>query len=135
MAEVTDISSSEFYSDKSKKDILDCIHDEIVAIRNTLTSVLVGSGTWDVGSLADGAGESKDDFTVTGAALGDFVLCSFSVSIAGLNVTPYVVSANTVGVRVQNESGAGPVDLASATVRFFVIKAAAVALVAKVLTK
>lgn len=75
--------------------------------------------TLDAGSLADGAGET-DTITVPGVALGDIVLgASFSVDEAGLSVTGYVSAANTVSLRVQNESG-GTVDLASATVRVVV---------------
>lgn len=75
--------------------------------------------TLDAGSLADGAGET-DTITVPGVALGDIVLgASFSVDEAGLSVTGYVSAANTVSLRIQNESG-GTVDLASATVRVVV---------------
>lgn len=75
--------------------------------------------TLDAGSLADGAGET-DTITVPGVALGDIVLgASFSVDEAGLSVTGYVSAADTVSLRVQNESG-GTVNLASATVRVVV---------------
>lgn len=131
--DVTDISTSTFYEDKSKQDIVNLIHDEIVALRNTLTSVLVGSATFNAGSLADGAGETTT-VTVTGAALGDFALCSLGVDVAGITVTAYVSAADTVSVRLQNESG-GTLDLASTTLRAMVIKSTAVALAAKVLTK
>lgn len=75
--------------------------------------------TLDAGSLADGAGET-DTITVPGVALGDIVLgASFSVDEAGLSITGYVSAADTVSLRVQNESG-GTVNLASATVRVVV---------------
>ena len=75
--------------------------------------------TLDAGSLADGAGET-DTITVPGVALGDIVLgASFSVDEAGLSVTGYVSAADTVSLRIQNESG-GTVNLASATVRVVV---------------
>lgn len=83
-------------------------------------AILYGSATKDVGSLADGAGETLS-LTVNGVALGDIVMgVSLGVDIVDMSVTAYVVSANTVEVRVQNESGAGPVDLASTTVRVLV---------------
>lgn len=75
--------------------------------------------TLDAGSLTDGTGET-DTITVPGVALGDIVLgASFSVDEAGLSVTGYVSAADTVSLRIQNESG-GTVNLASATVRVVV---------------
>ena len=77
------------------------------------------SATLDAGSLADGAGET-DTITVPGVALGDIVLgASFAVDEAGMTVTGYVSAADTVSLRVQNESG-GTVNLASATIRVVV---------------
>jgi hypothetical protein len=77
---------------------------------------LSGSKTHDFGSLADGAGETTT-VTVTGAALGDFVEgVSLSVDLQGMTLTGYVSAADTVSVRLQNESGS-PVDLSSATLR------------------
>lgn len=72
----------------------------------------------NVASLADGAGASES-VTVPGAALGDFVRATFGVSLAGITVTAYVSAANTVQVRVQNESG-GIVDLAATVLRILV---------------
>lgn len=77
------------------------------------------TGTLNADSLADGAG-SSDTITVPGVALGDMVLgCSFGVSLAGVSATAYVSAADTVTIRLQNESG-GTVDLASTTVRVVV---------------
>ena len=83
------------------------------------------SDTWSVvctlnaDSLDDGAGTS-DTITVPGVALGDIVIgFSFGVSLAGLTVTGYVSAADTVTLRIQNESTA-TVDLASTTVRVVV---------------
>ena len=77
------------------------------------------SATLDVGSLADAAG-SSDTITVPGVALGDIVLgFSFGVSLAGVSATAYVSAADTVTIRIQNES-AGTVDLASTTVKVVV---------------
>ncbi len=77
------------------------------------------SATLNVDSLADAAG-SSDTITVPGVALGDIVLgFSFGVSLAGITATAYVSAANTVTIRVQNES-AGTVDLASTTVKVVV---------------
>jgi hypothetical protein len=77
------------------------------------------SCTLDVGSLVDGAGES-DTVTVPGVALGDIVLGSaFGLNESGVVCHAYVSAANTVTLRVQNESG-GTVDLASTTVKMVV---------------
>lgn len=85
------------------------------------TAFLVGSATYDAANLVDGAGATTT-ITVTGAALGDFVVgVSHSVDLAGITVTGYVSAANTVSVRFQNESG-GAVDLASGTLRAVVLK-------------
>jgi hypothetical protein len=84
--------------------------------------VLTSSFTYDPGSLADGAGETKV-VTVTGAALGDLVLVGVGVDIVDMTVTGYVQAANTVEVRLQNESAAGPVDLASSTWKVMVLPA------------
>lgn len=86
------------------------------------SSVLYGSATYDAANLADGAG-ATGTVTVTGAALGDFVVgLSFGVDLAGITCTAYVSAANTVSFRLQNESG-GALDLASTTVRAVVGKA------------
>ena len=81
----------------------------------------IGSATYDPPSLADGAGATTT-LTVTGAALGDYALASFSLDLQGITVTAYVSSANTVSVRFQNESG-GLLDLASGTLRARVVEA------------
>lgn len=64
---------------------------------------LRGSATIDPSSLADGAGETKQ-ITVTGAQLGDLVLVSAPYDLQDFTVTAYVQAANTVDVRIQNES-------------------------------
>ena len=74
----------------------------------------------NIASLADGAGATQA-VTVTGAALGDFVLVSFELDLQDITVTAYVSAANTVEIRVQNESG-GVIDLAAATVNIVVLQ-------------
>lgn len=86
------------------------------AVLNALT----GTATYDPPSLADGAGASTT-VTVTGAALGDVALASFSLSTQGITVTANVTAADTVTVRFQNESG-GVIDLASGTLKAVVFK-------------
>ena len=73
-----------------------------------------GSATWDAASIAIGAMESVD-ITVTGAALGDFVLVSIGTDTLDLTLTAQVTAADTVTVTLANNT-AGAVDLASTTV-------------------
>lgn len=80
-----------------------------------LSTVLNGSKTYDPPSLADGVGTTTT-VTVTGLALGDFVLASFSLDLQGITVTAWVSAIDTASVRFQNESG-GTLDLVSATLR------------------
>lgn len=87
--------------------------------RGMFSDTWVVTATLDAGSLVDGAGET-DTVTVPGVALGDMVLgVSFAVSEAGMSVTAYVSAADTVSIRVQNESTA-TVDLASCKIRLVV---------------
>lgn len=80
---------------------------------------LSGSGTWNAASIADGD-EEVTDLTVTGAALGDFVLVSSSLDVTDLSLVGQVTAANTVTVQLLNNTG-GAIDLASATVYVRVI--------------
>lgn len=82
--------------------------------------MLDGSETYDAGSIADGD-EEVGELTITGAALGDFVLVSHSLDVADLAITGAVTAANTVTYQLLNNTGAA-VDLASGTVYARVIK-------------
>lgn len=83
--------------------------------------VLSGSGTWNPGSLVDGAGETSSAITVSGAVLGDFVLVSAPYDLQGITCNGYVSAANAVTIRLQNESG-GTLDLASGTWKAIVLQ-------------
>lgn len=80
---------------------------------------LKGKATLNPSSLIDAAGETLT-ITVTGAKLGDFALVSAPYDLSGISVTAYVSAADTVAVRIQNESG-GTLDLASGVWRALVI--------------
>lgn len=80
-----------------------------------LANVLNGSATYDPPSLADGA-EASTTVTVTGAALGDFALASFSLSTQAIKLAAEVTATNTVTVTFHNHTG-GTIDLASGTLR------------------
>lgn len=79
-----------------------------------------GTATYDPPSLADGAGTTTT-VTVTGAALGDMAMASFSLTTSGISITAWVSAVNTVSVRFQNESG-GVLDIGSGTLKAWVLK-------------
>lgn len=84
------------------------------------TNVINATATVDPGSLVDAAGETVQ-VTVTGAELGDYVLVAAPYDLQDITVTAYVQAADTVEIRLQNESGA-TVDLASGTWKIKVLK-------------
>ena len=71
-------------------------------------------------AILDGAG-CDNSVTVAGAALGDFVRASFSQTLSGIILIPSVTSANTVNIRLQNET-AGTVNLLGGVLRIRVEK-------------
>ena len=100
--------------------LFNAIRADLTAVRAPLAGLLTGSATYDAASLLDAAGATST-ITVTGAALGDYVVgLSCSVDLQGITLTGYVSAADTVSFRLQNESG-GTLDLASATFRAVVL--------------
>jgi hypothetical protein len=89
-------------------------HDDWETFNNKQSTPLEGSVVWNPASLADGAGETSAAITVTGAALGDLVVVGPGVDTQGMMVFGWVSAADTVYIRLQNESG-GTLDLASST--------------------
>jgi len=91
--------------------------------RNTGTTPALhtGSVTWDPASLNDGVGETSSGITVAGAALGDFVQVSAPYDLQDCVAHGYVQAANTIEIRLQNESG-GVKNFASGTWRVRVTK-------------
>lgn len=85
-----------------------------------LNQMLVGSATWDAGSIADGDEEAKE-VTITGAALGDYCVSSLSIDIADLTLDAQVTAADTITCVLANNTG-GAIDLGSATIYVMVIK-------------
>lgn len=67
----------------------------------------------DFSSIAAGS-QAFVEFTIPGAALGDFALVASSSALLGLSATANVNAANTVRVLLQNNT-AGPIDLGTAT--------------------
>lgn len=79
------------------------------------TRWLEGSAVWDPTAIADG-NEIAQEIVVTGAALGDFVLVSFSLDVADLALVAAVTAADTVTASLLNNTG-GSINLGSGTVR------------------
>ena len=64
---------------------------------------LNGSVTWDPPAVAGGATEQvEQDVTVTGAAVGDFVMVSCSITLTHGSLTGFVTSSNTVRITYIN---------------------------------
>lgn len=80
-----------------------------------ITGFRNGSVAWDPPSVAAG-GSTTTTVAVAGAALGEFVWLSFSLSLAGLVLTGYVSAAGVVTAVLSNPTG-GAVDLGSGTLR------------------
>lgn len=88
----------------------------------TLFSAVVnGSSIFDPPSLIDGAGAVSTGITVSGAALGDFVLVSAPYDLQGVIVTGFVSAPNTVKISLYNKTGV-TVDLASGTWKIKVLR-------------
>lgn len=76
---------------------------------------------WDPNNLNDGDGDTSPDITITGAALGDYCLCSNSYNLQNVLMLCYVKSSNTAVIRLQNESG-GIVNLGSGNWKIKILK-------------
>ena len=92
----------------------------LVTWRELRPSISV-TGTFNPPSIGAGA-TTITTLTVAGAALGDIVTYSFSLSLDGLIMTAYVSAADTVTFVFQNPK-ATPVDLGNGTLRVIVHKA------------
>ena len=86
----------------------------------TTYPVVNSNQTWDAASIANGA-QVLQTFNVTGATLGDFVLASYQGDLQGLDVQAFVSAANTVKLKVRNDTGAA-IDLVSGTWGFRLLK-------------
>lgn len=85
------------------------------------TTVLTASAILNFPSIAAN-GSTDLSITCTGAAVGDIIAVGPPAALnSGLIVTGFVVTANTVAVRVHNSTG-GAIDLAPAIFSVAVIK-------------
>lgn len=79
------------------------------------------SDTWDPASIANGAKERFRMTGVTGAALGDFVVASFSLDLQDMTLSAQVQASTVVDAVISNNTG-GAVDLGSGTITVRVYK-------------
>ena len=82
---------------------------------------LQASVVYDPPSLATNTNGTIQLITVTGAALGDFVLASHPADMTGVSLVAWVSGTNSVKFQYQNRT-AGTVDIPSGTVRIRVWK-------------
>lgn len=66
-------------------------------------AILNGSYAWDT-NMSNATGYDND-VTITGAAVGDFVLVSPSMDLDGCQISAHVSAANTVTIAIFNHSG------------------------------
>lgn len=93
--------------------------------RALFNECIVYTAAFDAANAAVGSGTfASTDIAITGAALGDFVLCSLAIDSIDTVVTAQVTATDVVTVTVLNNT-AGAVNLASATLRLVVLKPAA----------
>ena len=92
----------------------------VAEVNTVCDGILEGNAVWDPANIVDGTFVTTD-ITVTGAAIGDFVLVSPGVDVTDLIVSATVTAPDTVSVVLQNETG-GAVDLGSSTWKAKVFK-------------
>ena len=84
---------------------------------------VASTSTWSPGAIANGA-QVSTTITVSGAAVGDFVLASHDkILTSALIISAHVSAANTVTVVIANLSG-GSITPASGTLKALVLKSA-----------
>ena len=93
-----------------------------VGIHSFAVGQAQATATWNPGSIAVGFFEAKD-VTVSGAALGDFAIASFSLDVQDLILTVNVTATNTATAILANNTAAA-VDLGSGTLAVLVLKSA-----------
>lgn len=106
-----------------KSGIEQVITTSLPLIDAAVGKVLTGQKTYDPPSMAAGATGAPTTVTVTGAALGDFVVgVSFSLDTQGIEMAARVSAPDTVTILPRNPT-AGTIDLASGTLTVRVRKA------------
>lgn len=97
---------------KAFKAVCQLVIDELNILRGKVIGVQ--TSVWDAASITNGTGLTSPNITVAGAAFGDTVSVGCSITIASLTMTGYVSAANTVNIRLENQTGSA-INLASAT--------------------
>lgn len=82
---------------------------------------VVGTATWDPGSLATGASEGKD-VTVAGATVGATAVAGHTAIVSGMTLNAVVTSSTNVRVTLTNVNAANPTDVSSGTVTVRVLQ-------------
>lgn len=85
------------------------------------TGVINATTTFDPASLTTYTGTASSAVTVTGAALGDFVIVTAPYDLTGIIASGTVSAANAVKITVFNATG-GTIDLASGVWKIKVLK-------------
>jgi len=115
---IDDIASVNLYG---KDSFINVIKDSVTTSQwRIIGGGIYGQDTWDPGAIADGDEEAKE-VTVTGAALGDFAIASFSLDVSDLVLNAQVTAANTVTCILANNTG-GAINLGSGTIMVRVTK-------------
>jgi len=83
---------------------------------------LSGSKTWNPSAIADGDEEALE-ISVSGAALGDFVLSSINVDMLDCVLRGAVTAADVVTLVIANNTG-GAINIADGTAYCLVVKKA-----------
>lgn len=86
-----------------------------------IPGLISNTATVNPASVANAASTTTGTVTVTGAALGDQVIASFSLDLQGLFLAAWVSASNTVSYRFCNLTG-GAIDLGSGTLKVSVRK-------------
>lgn len=86
----------------------------------SIKEVNCGTATWNPASIAtstiDGAAYATTSVTLTGAAIGDLCLASFSVTSTAAAFSCDIVEANTAVVKLANVSSI-PLDMATGSLK------------------
>ncbi len=101
--------------------ILHGILDLATVLDSKLAVIHSGSFTYDPPAISAGFSSSQA-FSVPGALAGDYCLVSFSQNLAGVVVTAYVDSSNSVTVTFFNAT-ASTINLASGNLKLALIRA------------
>ncbi|MCW7076423.1 MAG: hypothetical protein OCU18_03915 [Candidatus Syntrophoarchaeum sp.] len=90
-------------------------------IAESLGNILFGKLAWEPGTISDGSGVTSGGIAVDGAAFSDYVMVAPPYSLQGIICTGYISAADTVKIRLQNETGSG-ITLGNGTWKVMVTK-------------